>query len=49
MLDKYEKRGENKMALLTQTLLGLNRITDLTKAVENEEYRDKLYEEFKIA
>jgi len=53
LLDKYEnrgiKRGENKMALLTQTLLGLNRITDLTKAVENEEYRDKLYEEFKIA
>ena len=53
LLDKYEKRGiergESRMAELTKMLLKLNRITDLTKATENAEYRSRLYKEFGIA
>lgn len=48
LLDKYENRGENKMAKLTQMLLMLNRIADLAKAAENEEYRGQLYKELGI-
>lgn len=49
LLDKYENKGENRMALLIQKLLSAHREDDLLKASENVEYRNQLFQEFGIA
>lgn len=49
LLDKYENKGENRMAQLIQKLLGAHREEDLLKASENVEYRNQLFREFGIA
>lgn len=43
-----EARGESCFVDLTGKLLAESRIDDLKKATENEEFRQKLYEEFGI-
>lgn len=40
--------GENQFAKLTTLLLAANRLSDLQKAAENQEYRKQLFEELKI-
>lgn len=40
--------GEDNFAALSQKLLADLRIEDLQKAIENKEYRNKLYKEYRI-
>ncbi|MBO4991975.1 MAG: hypothetical protein J6E42_07460, partial [Firmicutes bacterium] len=39
-------KGIDRMNQLTKRLLGAGRLDDLAKAVEDSEYRDKLFKEF---
>lgn len=49
LLDKYESKGENRMALLIQKLLRAHRDDDLLKASQDVEFRNQLFQEFGIA
>ena len=40
--------GVQKFANLTKTLLALGRTNDLNRAIEDAQFRDKLFEEFAI-
>lgn len=42
------KQGMQKFAELTKKLLALHRTNDLNRAIEDEQYRDKLFKEFAI-
>lgn len=49
LLDKYENKGENRMAKLVQILLGEHRSADLLKASEDTGFRAQLFQEFGLA
>lgn len=40
--------GEQKMVILTKQLIKAGRFDDLERAADDDEYRQKLYQEFKI-
>lgn len=42
------KRGSERMAVLTRKLIEDNRMEELLKATEEEAFREKLYQEYKI-
>ena len=42
------KQGMQRFADLTKKLLALHRTNDLNRAIEDEQYRDKLFKEFAI-
>ena len=44
-----EKRGEARLNDLYESLMRDNRLDDLKKAMADEEYREKLYEEYKLS
>ena len=48
LIDKYEKKGEKRMAKLIKKLVKKNRIDDLLKASEDESYRNQLFKELGI-
>ena len=47
-IKQCNKQGMQKFADLTKKLLALHRTNDLNRAIEDEQYRDKLYKEFAI-
>ena len=49
LLDKYENKGENRMAQLIQKLLGAHWEKDLLKASENVKHCNQLFRKFGIA
>ena len=44
-----EKRGEARLNVLNEHLIKDNRLDDLKKAIVDETYREKLYEEYKLS
>ena len=46
--EKGEKKGENRLGTLMNILLKNKRYSDAEKASEDEEYREKLYKEYKL-
>ena len=47
-IKKGEKKGENRLGTLMNILLKNKRYSDAQKASEDEEYREKLYKEYKL-
>ncbi len=47
--EQGKEQGENKMAKLIGILLKQGRTEDASKATEDKDFRDKLYQEFQIA
>ena len=43
------KKGENRLNGLYESLMKDNRLDDLRKAIEDEPYREKLYEEYRLS
>ena len=43
------KKGENRLNDLYERLMRDNRLDDMKKAMADEEYREKLYEEYKLS
>ena len=43
------KKGENRLNDLYESLMRDNRLDDMKKAMADEEYREKLYEEYKLS
>ena len=43
------KKGENRLNDLYESLMKDNRLDDLKKAIVDETYREKLYEEYKLS
>ena len=42
------KKGENRLNDLYESLMRDNRLDDMKKAMADEEYREKLYEEYRL-
>ena len=47
-IQQGNKQGMQKFADLTKKLLALHRTNDLNRAIEDPQYRDKLFQEFAI-
>ena len=47
-IEQGEKSGEERMARLAQQLIRSERLEELERAVEDQEYRMLLFEEFHI-
>ena len=46
--EEGRKEGSNRMASLTKILLSENRIEELNRALEDSDFRNRLFEEYDI-
>ncbi len=49
LFDQYERKGENRFAMLAQMLMDSGRNDDLRRAISDRNYREQLYMEVKLS